>query len=248
MILQLPIRRTSLPTSSLSNFTWGNWNPLQHTSHHFLHRFQYFVLPHSTTSNHEYWIYQIIYKAKPIKLVIKLYIDHDTWWVKHATHQKAASPSNLDNMVNNSSNFNTKYAEFLQMIGATSFSQSILWIEPTLQALPRNSSSSSVNFHFPISPLLVQKIILTIPTNTPFIYNSAIFHLPLFAYNHRNNLHQKYFPCVKHSLPIKAASRKQGVMEYCENWHCFNLSLLPQSMDSDSRAHSQSLILYRWDS
>ena len=37
-------------------------------------------------------------------------------WVKHATRQKAvslrtASPSNLDNMVNNSSNFNTKYAD-----------------------------------------------------------------------------------------------------------------------------------------
>ena len=115
MILLLPIRRTSLPTSSsLSNFTWGNWNPLQHNSHHVLHRFQYFVLSHSTTSHHKYWIYQIIYEGKPIKLIIKLHIDHDTWWVKHANHQKAASPSNLENMVNNSSNFNTKYAEFLQ--------------------------------------------------------------------------------------------------------------------------------------
>ena len=128
------------------------------------------------------------------------------------------------------------------MIGAPSFSQSILWIQPTRQCLPRNSSSSSVNFHFPISPLLVQIIILTIPTNTPFLYNSAIFHFPLFAYKHTNNLHQKYFP--SNILPIQAASRDQGVMEYCENWHCFNLSLLPKSMDSHSRAHSQSLILY----
>ena len=131
------------------------------------------------------------------------------------------------------------------MIGAPSFSQSILWIQPTRQCLPRNSSSSSVNFHFPISPLLVQIIILTIPTNTPFLYNSAIFHFPLFAYKHTNNLHQKYFP--SNILPIQAASRDQGVMEYCENWHCFNLSLLPQSMVSDSRTHSQSLILYRSD-
>ena len=131
------------------------------------------------------------------------------------------------------------------MIGAPSFSQSILWIQPTRQCLPRNSSSSSVNFHFPILPLLVQIIILTIPTNTPFLYNSAIFHFPLFAYKHTNNLHQKYFP--SNILPIQAASRDQGVMEYCENWHCFNLSLLPQSMVSDSRAHSQSLILYRSD-
>ena len=85
-----------------------------------------------------------------------------------------------------------------KVLVAPSFSQSILWIKSTLQSLPRNSSSSSVNFHFSNSPLLVQKIILTIPTNTPFLYNSAIFHLPLFAYNHPNNLHQKYFPYLKH--------------------------------------------------
>ena len=53
----------------------------------------------------------------PIKFVIKLYTDHDTLWVKHATYQKAESlrlayPSSLDNMVNNSSKFNAKYAEF----------------------------------------------------------------------------------------------------------------------------------------
>ena len=92
-------------------------NPLQHKSHHILHRFQYFVLLHSTTSHHKYWIYQIIYKAKPIRFVIKPYTNHNTLWVKHATHQKAESlrtvfPSNLDNMVNNRSNFNAKYAEF----------------------------------------------------------------------------------------------------------------------------------------
>ena len=41
----------------------------------------------------------------------------DTLWVKHATHQndeslRTASPSNLGDIVNNSSNFSTKYAEF----------------------------------------------------------------------------------------------------------------------------------------
>ena len=125
-------------------------------------------------------------------------------WLKHASHQKAesfkaASPSNLDNIIiNNSSNFNTKCWILYKMVGAPSFSQPILWIQPTLQSLPRNSSSSSVNFHFPISPLLVHKIILTIPTNTPFLYNSAIFHLHFFAQKHPNNLHQKYFPNLKH--------------------------------------------------
>ena len=39
---------------------------------------------------------------------------------------------------------------------------------------------------------------LTIHTNTLFLYNPATFHLSAFAYNHPNNLHQKYFPYLKH--------------------------------------------------
>ena len=83
------------------------------------------------------------------------------------------------------------------MVGAPSFSEPILWIQPTLQSLPRNNSSSSVNFHFPISPLLVHKIIFIIISDTPLLYNSAIFHVPLFACKHPNNLQQKYFPYLK---------------------------------------------------
>ena len=58
--------------------------------------------------------------------------------------------------------------------------------------------STSVNFHLPIPPLLFNKIILTIPTNTPFIYTAATFYLPVFAYNDFSNLHQKYFPYLSH--------------------------------------------------
>ena len=69
-----------------------------------------------TTRHRKYWIYQTIWQLKPIKFIIKLFTDHNTSWVKHATHQKAESLiaaflSKLDNMVNNSI-FNTKYAEF----------------------------------------------------------------------------------------------------------------------------------------
>ena len=79
--------------------------------------FNILPLPYLTTSHHKYWIYQIIYETKPTKPVIKLYTDHDILRVKDATHQNAeslrtASPLNLGNMVNNSSNVNTKYAEF----------------------------------------------------------------------------------------------------------------------------------------
>ena len=38
--------------------------------------------------------------------------------------------------------------------------------------------------------------------------------------------------------PIQAALRDQRASESCENWHCFKLFLLPQSMDSDNRAHN----------
>ena len=80
------------------------------------------------------------------------------------------------------------------MVGSPSFSQPYLCIQPPLQSPPKIFSSTLVNFHLPIPPLLFNKIILTTSTNTPFIYATAIFHLPIFGYNHPSNLHQKYFP------------------------------------------------------
>ena len=76
----------------------------------------YFVLTHSTTCHHKYWIHWNIWKAKPIEIIIKLYPDHNNLWVNHATHQKAESLiagflSKLDNTVNNNTIPNTTYAE-----------------------------------------------------------------------------------------------------------------------------------------
>ena len=45
--------------------------PLQHNPHHVLHWFSYFVLPHSVTRHHKYWIYQTICLAKSIKFIIR---------------------------------------------------------------------------------------------------------------------------------------------------------------------------------
>ena len=67
-------------------------------------------------------------------------------------------------------------------------------MQPLLQSPPKIRSSTSVNFHLPIRPLPFNKIILTIPTNTLFLYISAIFNLPIFKCNHPSNLHQIYFP------------------------------------------------------
>ena len=68
----------------------------------------------------------------------------------------------------------------------------------TLKSPLKIRSSTSVNFYLSIPPLRICKIILTISTNTLFPYTSAIFHLPTFAYNHPNYLHQKHFSCVSH--------------------------------------------------
>ena len=208
--------------------------------------------PYLTTSHHKYWIYQIIYKAKPIKSVIKLYTDHDTLWFKHATHQKAeslrpTSPSNLDNMVNNSS-LNTKYAEFsakwwvlLQFHKPScGYNQRCNPYQKTVPLLQSVSTSlfhpylftkSSLQSSLTLCSYITQQFFtsLSLRTTIPTIYTKNIF------------------PTSK-IFPIQAAWSDQGAREYCEDWHCFNLSILPQSMDSDSRAYSQSLILYRSDS
>ena len=137
-------------------------------------------------------------------------------------------------MVNNNSIFNPKLCWVLyKMVGVSSLSQSNLCIQPMLQSPAETSSSTSVNFHLPIPPLLVHKFIFTIPINTPSLYTSAILRLLLFAYKHPINLHQKYFP-TSTILPIQTASRDQGVRESFDDWHCFNLSLL-QGMDSENR-------------
>ena len=75
-------------------------------------------------------------------------------------------------------------------------------------------------------------------------YITQQFFTSLFSRTTIPTIYSKNIFPTSNILSIQAVSRDQGVMEYCENWHCFNLSLLPQSMDSHSRAHSQSLILY----
>ena len=119
-----------------------------------------------------------------------------------------------------------------KMVGAPSF----LHIQPMLQSPPKHSSSTSVNFYIPIPPLIFHKIILTIPTN-PLTLPSAIplrVFTSLFLHITKN-----IFATLTIS-PIQSASRNQGARKSCDEWQCFNLPLLPQSMNSDNTAHSQS--------
>ena len=101
---------------------------------------------------------------------MKLYRDHNTLWVKHATYKKdqslrAASLSKLDNTVSNNSISNTNYAEF------SIKSQVLLYYHN-----PNYAYNHLYNLHQKsVSPL--QSSLRTL----------------IFAYNHFNNLHQKYF-------------------------------------------------------
>ena len=81
-------------------------------------------------------------------------------------------------------------------------------------------------------------------SNTPFLNTSAVFHLPIFAYNYSSNLHQKIFSLLQPFSKFRLhQGRDQRDMESCEEWHCFNLSLLPQRMDSDIRVHNHWFLI-----
>ena len=100
---------------------------------------------------------------------------------------------------------------------------------PTIST--KNPFSTSANFHLPIPPLLFNKITLTISTNTHFLYAAVIFNLPVFAYNHASYLHQKIFSLPHPFSQFRLHRRTKGLRS-------FNLSRLPQSMDSDIRVHN----------
>ena len=192
MILQLPIHRTSLlPSPSLSNFTLAKWNSFKHKPHHVLHRFQYFVLANSTKSHRKYWIYQIIYKSKSTKFVIKLYTDHNAWWVKHVTFQSIL----------------------------TSLFHPSLFTKSSLQ-----------------SPLTLSSYI------TQQFFTSLIFCTTIPTIYTKNIIPKTFCQFM-----LRLWTRELGSIMRTDT-DTFNLFLFPQSMDSHSRAHSQSLIFYRSDS
>ena len=94
----------------------------------------------------------------------------------------AASLSKLDNTVSNNSIFNVPLILY-KMVNALSFSQPYLCKQPPLQSPLKIRFPTSAIFQLPIPPLLVHKIIPTVPTSIPFLYTSAIFQLPIFAHS-----------------------------------------------------------------
>ena len=60
-------------------------------------------------------------------------------------------------------------------VGAPSFSQPYLFIQPPLQSPPKISFSTSVNFHLAISPLFFYSISLQFPLTLPFFLPQQLF-------------------------------------------------------------------------
>ena len=94
--------------------------------------------------------------------------------------------------------------------GRCSFISTTLHLPP-LQSLPKICSSISVNFLFSISPLFVHKIILAIPTNTPFYYSTTVLTSLLFTYNHPQNLHQKHFLYLRQFIQFSLSQKTRDL-------------------------------------
>ena len=250
LMLQFHTLGASLPPlPSLSNFTLANWNPsstqclswsssvslfsptsFNHTLPQVLDISNH--MPSHANQMHYQAIYRSIYLTGQARYPLKSWVFKDCFSFKVRQHSQQQ--------------LYLKYKAcwvLCKMVSASSFSEPYFSIQPPLQSPLKIRFSTSVNFYFPIPPLLVHKIILTSPTNTPFLYTSVILHLLIFSYKLLNDLHQKYFPTSAIG-PIPAVLRDKESRKYCGDWHCFNLS--PSYSKYGQWKHgSQSLTPYR---
>ena len=190
----------------------------------------------------QYWIYENIWQAKPVKCIIKLYSDHINSWIKHVTHQKAESLragffSKLENTVNSNLISNRKYAEF-----STEWYVLLHYHNPTCaynhllnlhqESVPLLQSIFTSLFHpywFTKSSL---QFSLTLPSSIPQQFFTSLFLRTTIPTIYTKNI----FPTSAFQ-PIQVAWRDQGAWESFEDWQSFNFFLFPQSMDSDNRGH-----------
>ena len=149
-----------------------------------------------------------------IKFVIKLYTNHNTLLVKHATYQKSesfrgVSLSKLDNTVNNNSIFNTKCLEF-----STKCYVFFHFHNPTCAYNhPYNLHQRSVTplqlfFTYLFGPYLLIKSSLqsplTLPFSTPQLFSTSLFLLTAIPTTYIESI----FP-TSDIQPNQAVSRDQ---------------------------------------
>ena len=123
------------------------------------------------------------------------------------------------------------------MVVAPSFSQPYFCIQPPLQSPPKIISSTSVNFYLTFPPLLFNKIILKIHTNTSFLYTVAFFHLAIISAQPSQQSTPKRFSL---SQPFSQFRLRQKTAELWCLVRIFNLFLF---LDSDNNAHTHCLLI-----
>ena len=131
---------------------------------------------------------QVIYKS--------WYLIGQSRYLLKGESLRATSLSKLDSKIKSNSVFNSECAEF-----STEWYVLFHFYDPTCaynHSYNLHQKFSSTNFNLFIPPLLVHKIILIIPTSTPFFYAVVLFHLPIFAYSHPLDLPLNYFPYLSH--------------------------------------------------
>ena len=162
------------PSQELPSFPYHLFN----TSLHVFHLFPYFVLPNLTTC-HKYWTYWPHDKPSHSNL-LSSYIQIIKTYGQHATHQEAeplgaTCLSKLDNMVNKNSIFNKNVQNSLQNGKRSLIFTNLLVHTTTSPIFTKSPLLHFSQFSPPYSILLVHKTILTIPTNTLFLYNWRLF-------------------------------------------------------------------------
>ena len=204
--------RISLPPST-SNFTLASWNPFSAQSSSCSSLLSlFFPTPFDLTPPHVWDIQKYMVIQNRSNLIISstqiiipygsnaLPIKNWDFKGRFSFESNSITLSKLANTVNS----NTITLSSIQCMLNSLLNRRCTFIfTPLLMHAISPTSllihpSTSVNVDLPISALPVHKIILTIPTNTSFLYTSAIFHFPIFAYNHPNSLHRKHFPYLSH--------------------------------------------------
>ena len=111
----------------------------------------------------------------------------------------------------------------------------LVWMQPPLKSPPKIHSSTSVNFHHAVSPLLFKKSSLRFPLTLRFSIPQQFFTSLFF----RTTIPATY---TKNIFPTPAIQQTQA-MESWEEWQCFNLSFLSLSMNSENRAHNHWFLI-----
>ena len=132
------------------------------------------------------------------------------------------------------------------MTDALSFSQPFFCMQLPIQSQPKIHSPTSSIFHLPIPPLLVYKIILTIPSNTPFLCISGFFTF-LFLRTAIPAIYSKVFlqpqPFNQFRLHQEISDHESLVRtDTVLNDTDLIFSLLPESIDTNNRAYNCQIL------